>query len=383
MQIALNAFRPKLRSRTERLTLGAKLRSRAHKENGFDTIRLIAAALVLVSHSFPIATGSNANEPLMLLTGGQATLGDLSVGIFFFISGLLISNSFDASRTLGSFVRKRVLRIMPALVVVCALIVCVLGPLFTRLPPGTYFAGAWRFMGNAVFLPSDFSLPGVFQDHPMAAVDGSLWSLKFEVACYAGTALLLAVARTRTMLAIGVWIASFFVSRALNRGSGESGLFFYIGTMASLYRFFGAGVVCYVLRDRILLKKDWAWIAAAVSVAAVLTPFFLDAAAIFACYALLVFAYECPAWFRNVTARGDISYGTYVYAFPIQQMSLGVVGASPWLRTAMAMPLTFLAALASWLLVEKPALRRKKVAAPRPERAPPINAEARADAAQW
>jgi peptidoglycan/LPS O-acetylase OafA/YrhL len=51
--------------------------------------------------------------------------------------------------------------------------------------------------------------------------------------------------------------------------------------------------------------------------------------------------------------------------------------------TAMAMPLTFLAALASWLLVEKPALRRKKVAAPKTERVPPINAEARADAAQW
>jgi peptidoglycan/LPS O-acetylase OafA/YrhL len=319
----------------------------------------------------------------MLLTRGQSTLGDLSVGIFFFISGLLISNSFDASRTLGSFVRKRVLRIMPALVVVCALIVCVLGPLFTILPLHSYFAGAWRYMANAVFFPTASDLPGVFQRHPMTAVNGSLWSLKFEVACYAGTALLLAFASGRTALPIVLWIASFLVSGALNGGRDESGLFYYVGTMANLYRYFGAGVVCYVFRDRVVLRKDWAWIAAAISVAAVLTPFFLDAAAIFVCYALLVFAYECPAWFRNVTAKGDISYGTYVYAFPIQQMSLGVVGSSPWLLTAMAMPLTFLAALASWLLVEKPALKRKKTAPPASARAVPINAEARADAAQW
>jgi peptidoglycan/LPS O-acetylase OafA/YrhL len=49
----------------------------------------------------------------------------------------------------------------------------------------------------------------------------------------------------------------------------------------------------------------------------------------------------------------------------------------------MAMPLTFLAALASWLLVEKPALKRKKASPPGPPRTVPINAEARADAAQW
>jgi peptidoglycan/LPS O-acetylase OafA/YrhL len=381
MHIAATARRP--RSSSERMTLGAKLQSRAHKENGFDTIRLIAAALVLVSHSYPIATGSNANEPLMLLTRGQSTLGDLSVGIFFFISGLLISNSFDASRTLGSFVRKRVLRIMPALVVVCLLIVCVLGPLFTILPLQTYFAGAWRFMANAVFLPTAPNLPGVFQGHPMTAVNGSLWSLKFEVACYAGTALLLAFASGRTALAVGLWIASFIVSGALNGGRDEPGLLYYVGTMANLYRYFGMGVVCFVFRDRVVLRKDWAWIAAALSVAAVLTPLFLDAAAIFGCYALLVFAYECPAWFRKVTAKRDISYGTYVYAFPIQQMSLGVVGSSPWLLTAMAMPLTFLAALASWLLVEKPALKRKKASPPGAPRTVPINAEARADAAQW
>jgi len=352
------------RQRTVAVTVGEKLRQREHNQNGFDTIRLIAAALVLLSHSFPIGAGSNDREPLSALTGGQATFGGLSVGVFFFISGLLISNSFDASRSLGSFVRKRALRIMPALIVVCLLLVLVVGPLTTTLPPGVYFRGAWRFMGQAVFLPTAFSLPGVFADHPIDAVNGSLWSLKFEVACYAAAAAFVALSRGRSALVMGAWIASFVVSRWLNAGAGQPGALFYIGTMAGLYRFFGAGVVVYVLRDRVILSKIAAWVAFALSLIAFATPFFMEAAATLGVYALLVFAYECPQWFRRITARGDISYGTYLYAFPIQQLMVPVVGPLPWLISAAALPLTLVAAVASWLLVERPALRLKKNAVP-------------------
>ena len=350
--------------RTVGVTLGDKLRRREHNQNGFDTIRLIAAALVLLSHSFPIGSGSNDREPLSALTSGQATFGGLSVGVFFFISGLLISNSFDASRNLGSFVRKRALRIMPALIVVCLLLVLVVGPLTTTLPAGLYFRGAWRFMGQALFLPTTFGLPGVFADHPINAVNGSLWSLKFEVACYAAAAVFVALSRGRSALVIGAWILSFVISRWLNAGAGEPGALFYIGTMAGLYRFFGAGVVLYVLRDRIVLNRSAAWLAFALSLIALATPVFMETAATLGVYALLVFAYECPLWFRQITARGDISYGTYLYAFPIQQLMVPLVGPLPWLISAAALPLTLVAAAASWLLVERPALRLKKRTGP-------------------
>ena len=349
---------------TTALTLGEKLRQREHNQNGFDTVRLIAAALVLVSHSFPIGTGSNDREPLSVLTGGQATLGGLSVGVFFFISGLLISNSFDASRNLGSFVRKRALRIMPALIAVCLLMVLALGPITTDLPLGGYFRRAWQFMGQALFLPAPFGLPGVFGGHPIEAVNGSLWSLKFEVACYAAAAVFVGLSRRRSVLVIGAWLSSFVVSRWLNGGAGEPGAFFYLGTMAGLYRFFGAGVVLYVLRDRVVLNKGIAWAAFGLSLVALATPVFIEAAATLGAYALLVFAYECPLWFRRITARGDISYGTYLYAFPIQQLMVPVVGNHPWLISATALPLTLVAALTSWLLVERPALRLKKRTAP-------------------
>lgn len=348
------------RKRAAAVTLGEKLRQREHNQNGFDTIRLIAAALVLVSHSFPIGTGSNAREPLTVLTSGQTTFGGLSVAVFFFISGLLISTSFEASRDLSSFVRKRALRIMPALIVVCCLLVFVLGPLATSVPLGAYFQCAWRYLGQAVFLPTANSLPGVFDHHPVNATNGSLWSLRFEVACYAASAVLVALNRGRLAVALGIWISSFLISRLLNAGTDQPGALFYLGTMAGLYRFFGAGVVIYLLRDRVVLNKQAAWIALALSLIAIATPFFIEIAATFGAYALLVFAYECPRWFRRITARGDISYGTYLYAFPIQQLMFSLVGGRPWLMTAISLPLTLLAATVSWLVIERPALRMKR-----------------------
>lgn len=345
---------------TADLILGDQLRERRHDQNGFDTIRLIAAACVLLSHSYPIATGSNDQEPLTMLTRGQATVGGLSVGAFFVISGLLISNSFEVSTSAASFARKRAIRIMPALIVVCIVLVSVLGPLATTLPVAAYFHGAWRFMAHAVFVPAGFDLPGVFKNHPMDAVNGSLWSLKFEVICYLGVAAFLALKRGRAAIVVCAWVGSFLVSRLLNSGEGEAGAFFYIGTLAGLFRFFGAGMVLYLFRDRVRLNRGAAWVAFLVTVASIATPFFMEAAATAGVYALVVFGYRCPAWFRRITARGDISYGTYLYAFPIQQVLFGVAGPHPWLISAIALPLTLLVAVLSWVLVERPAMRLKK-----------------------
>lgn len=320
------------------------------RNNGFDTIRLAAAVLVLVSHSFPIVTGSNDGEPLYMLTRGQSTFGMLAVAAFFVISGLLISASFENSSTISSFVGKRVRRIMPALIVACLLCVLFIGPAFTSLPPASYFGQAWTFMANAVFLPHNFALPGVFETHPIGATNGSLWTLKFEVACYAAAAALL----VNRYAVIAVWLLSFPLATLHDDG----GVFFYVGTAAYLFRFFGAGMLLYLYRDRISLRSDWAFGAAAALGLSALTPFFLEAAATFGAYALIVFAYRCPL----PRPAGDISYGTYIYAFPIQQMLVPVSLGSVALNIALALPLTLVAGLASWILVEKPALSGKRLA---------------------
>ncbi len=104
----------------------------ADRDNSFDVLRLAAAAMVLVGHSFYLAGRS---EPTVPLTGtGISFVGVL---VFFAISGFLVTGSWLHDRRVVPFVVKRALRIMPALVVVLVLTAYLLGPLATTIDRGT------------------------------------------------------------------------------------------------------------------------------------------------------------------------------------------------------------------------------------------------------
>ncbi|MCB2097271.1 MAG: acyltransferase, partial [Parvularculaceae bacterium] len=98
--------------------------------NNFDAIRLFAAALVIFSHSYEVSGGGRATEPFEIISG-QISFGELAVLIFFALSGFLIAKSWAAHPQLSVFMRNRVLRIMPALLVSVALLVFIAGPLLT------------------------------------------------------------------------------------------------------------------------------------------------------------------------------------------------------------------------------------------------------------
>lgn len=331
--------------------------------NGFGTIRLIAASMVILSHAFPL---TGAAEPLELLTGGQAGMGTLAVAAFFLISGFLIPASMDRG-TLKNYAIKRARRIIPALVVAVLVCAFILGPVMTQLPPGAYFTNplTWRFIGNTAFLPVSYDLPGLFSGQPLQAVNGSLWSLKYEMACYLAVPILLAIKGLRKLAVISAWIGSFAVTIMLR--DHANGVLYLINILASMFRFFGAGMVMYLFADRIPLRASWAWAALALTIGGAFAPLgFAEICATAGAYALITFACRCPPAFRRITAKGDISYGVYLYAFPIQQLlvpaSLGFGGvAYSWLfNSLMALPLAVLAGLMSWLWVEKPALRGVK-----------------------
>src|SRR5215207_5054601 len=81
--------------------------------NNFDFLRFLLAALVILSHSYPLLWGNNEREPLSLLTGGQLSFGEFAVNGFFILSGFLIAQSWENSRTVSSYFKKRFLRIYP------------------------------------------------------------------------------------------------------------------------------------------------------------------------------------------------------------------------------------------------------------------------------
>jgi peptidoglycan/LPS O-acetylase OafA/YrhL len=83
-------------------------------------------------------------------------------------------------------------------------------------------------------------------------------------------------------------------------------------------------------------------------------------------YCVLWLAFRLPI--RHFARHGDLSYGTYIYAFPIQQL-LALYGLNRWgmpAYVALALAGTLPVAFLSWRLVEKPWLSLKRLAWPSP-----------------
>lgn len=339
-------------------TLGSLLDGRA---NSLTVVRLIAAVAVVVSHSFPIVYGNGAPQPLSGLT--PYNLGQHAVNAFFVISGFTLANSVERRPGLRAFVVARMLRIFPGLFALGVVFAFGFGPHLSALPAREYFSDAHTYIYPfAILLQFNDAVPphGLFEAVPYAHnVNEPLWTIRYELAAYAGLAAMAALGLFRSNLGLA---ASFFVVAAyycLVAGSAEIA----DGGLYNLGRFglcFMIGVVAHRLRERIRLSIPVALAALASAIALRSTPvsgvaFMLLVAYLVFCVGALSFG-PVGRWL----SRNDLSYGAYLYGWPIQQTlvtvlpSLTVAG-----LIATAAPLAMLAGFLSWRLIERPALSFK------------------------
>ena len=130
--------------------------------NNLDIFRLIAAALVIYGHAYAIAPQEGHSDVLVHLLGYDYS-GSLAVKLFFFLSGLVVTNSLLHKRDVAQFVMARFFRIWPALLVVTALCALVLGPLVTALPLADYRENRGQTTVSAEPLPQQLDLVAVAQ----------------------------------------------------------------------------------------------------------------------------------------------------------------------------------------------------------------------------
>ena len=136
---------------------------------------------------------------------------------------------------------------------------------------------------------------------------------------------------------------------------------------ARLVGAFFIGAAFYALRRRLplLWPVAGALFALLVAVVAFDREHAPDALMLVTPYIVLTLAYRTSERFHLPRWWGDYSYGIYVYAFPVQQSVAAVWGAglAPAGMAALAFPVTYVLALLSWRLVERPALRLKRLVA--------------------
>ena len=327
------------------------------RDNNFNLLRILAALGVLVSHAYPISLGADAAEPLSVFLGGS-TLGTVSVMIFFSISGFFITRSFAGRRSLTQFLRARALRLFPALVVVLIVTVLVSGLWLTTVTPSEFWSATPKYILRNVTLFSPlYDLPGVFVANPYGPpINGSLWTLNYEVLCYVSVVLAGLAGLLSRPWFFAVALLGFAVAYCVNM---LHPLHPRIDNLLRLGLPFAVGMSFWVWRRVIPLSVPIGLVLLACVYLSRQTAIIEPVMALALAYGVFVIGYAKSPLLHRYNRVGDYSYGTYVYAFPIQQMVAGFVVVSPLTNIALALPATLCCAILSWHLVEAPAVRSK------------------------
>jgi peptidoglycan/LPS O-acetylase OafA/YrhL len=326
------------------------------RQNNFNLLRLVLAMLVILSHSSELIDGNRSRELLSRIFGTHS-FGDLAVGGFFLLSGYLIMQSWEIQPQPWQFIKKRVLRIYPAFIVASlACAVCV-GPL--AADPDRYFASfdVLAFLKGLLFLQKPV-VPSVFVGQPYPVINGALWTICREFCCYM---LVLAAGISGALRIRHLWLAVTAVVLALILVPNLVQVPGIDSRDLRLASFFMSGGCFYIYRKNLSFRGP---LAALFAVAACLALFSWRATDLalptVGAYGLLYAASKRSALLSRFNRLPDVSYGVYLYGWPIQKLFVWYYPSiSPWLMAALSMGLALLAGTASWYLIEKPALRLK------------------------
>lgn len=330
------------------------------RENNFDIIRFFAATMVLFAHSYPLSSGVQLEDPLARFSH-FINFGGLGVYIFFMISGFLVTRSYCSRNDIGNFVKARVLRIFPGLIVATVFSAFIIGSFATTLPILDYFKNrdTYGYIFHNVFLYKiRYNLPGVFLNNPYpGAVNGSLWTLPVEFKMYilVATVGLMGIFKSKKYFNIFslVIILAYFMLLSVNINLLDP-----VNKLMIIY--FLLGAVVWINREHIPLHPAILIFICTITAVVFKTAFLNYIFPITLVYTIFFIAYYPSIKIHNFGKYGDFSYGMYIYAFPMQQLvALLIKDISPMKLFAIAFVLTLGASVLSWKLIEKPAMRYK------------------------
>lgn len=320
--------------------------------NNFHLLRLLAALAVIYGHSYPIV-GSGGGDIYLQLVGNKF-IGGLAVDIFFVASGFLVASSLERG-SLKRYLWARSLRIFPALMVACGLTVFLLGPLLTVNNDYWSDAQTWRYLvNNALMIRTEYFLPGVFAGNSDPAVNGSLWSLPIEFRLYLvffALAFFGLLQRERfTVLSIALLLAGLVIVP-------RCPVFTQYANWVNCTFLFFAGALVWKRRDEVQLSPWGVFGLIALAMMTHGTPAFTVAYSLALVYFVFVFA--LCMHLPEIRSR-DISYGVYLYGWPVQQLLAQLLPSGSAVSNAvLASVIVCVLAVASWELVEKPMLSLK------------------------
>ncbi len=342
------------------------------RENSLDLLRLLAACQVMVLHSFEFTmnevTGSIFFEILRLFPG---------VPIFFFISGYLISKSYERSPTLKEYFRNRGLRIFPAL------LLCVFVNLIMVGSTGYFDQNNVSISEITVLFIAkstivQFYNPEFMRGFGDGVLNGSLWTICVELQFYILVPFFYRLFHLKSGAKLGLLIALLAVFIWANRmlyltaDEYSSDIFWklYRVSFAPWFYMFIFGMIVQRNFDffRSLLEfVSLPFLFLSYLICAFLLSTFgvefgngISPYIYFPLVLLVLKAAYCNVEFSNRLLRGnDISYGLYIWHMPLVNQLLYIKADIEIQDVLVVMLLTVLFSLSSWFLLERNMLKLK------------------------
>ena len=346
---------PDVRQADARRTLGQVFDPRANALNAW---RLGLALAVIVWHSW-VLTGHQA-PPFAI---HQFATQDFVDG-FFAISGFLIPASWLSKPRLRDYALARALRILPGMWVCLIVTAFVLAPIGIAIQGGSVSklitsGGPLRFVvRNSAVAYVQFDIGGTPTGIPVPGVwNGSLWTLQYEVLLYIVVAVLGLIGLLGRRWLFPVAVALTLAWTVLTPCPFDGGT--VAERLARLAAMFAAGALIHRFREVIPARWSLVAVSAVIVLVANFLPDYRAIGAVPLAYAVIV----SGALIHNkrMNLRTDLSYGTYVYACPIQQVFVmsGLGTLNPLVFAIISTAATLPFAAMSWFLIEKPAMKLK------------------------
>lgn len=342
--------------------------SGSDRANSFDAIRLLAALGVFSAHHVGMSGHSEPRLPF-----GEITLANASLFVFFGLSGFLVTQSLQRDSNPLRYGAARALRIYPGYLVSLAMALLV-GAALSRLPLGSFLAHdeTRSFLHNnplIVTTPTRLSLPGVLEASPWPNLVTPIWTLKYELLLYAAA---LAASRLTPRFASS-YAPGLLLAASAIAFVGVTGVWsippedrFYAHynpfNAARFALAFAAGAACALSRATMSRRSAYLWLIPAVGLLISPSLVLVKACAI---VLIVVGAVEVGAsrLLHSVALRriGDLSYGVYLYGYPVQNIMTSYVFDRADLARSLPASLivTLACAALSWHWVERPCLRLK------------------------
>ena len=332
-----------------------------NKNNNFVFLRLLLATLVILAHSAEILDQNRSREILTNIFG-TITFGELAIDGFFLISGYLILKSYLSSSTIKSYFLKRILRIYPGFIVASLFCIFVLLPLsgeiklIIDMPLKEWFSTIFRMI--------TLDAPQVANTQ-YAALNGAMWSIWLEFVCYLCIPIVYITKfnKPKTYAILAVMLLLIFL---FTQVSGKNIWLPYVRldlhhTSRLMFAFLIGGLF-YLRRDKVIWNKKLTIICALLLLISLNFSYSAEVGLMtFGAYLLFNFALNYKNKFlSSIGAKVDISYGVYLYAWPVQ---IYVIKYFPQVNLYVLMLVTLIAAsilgYLSWTFVEKPFIQLK------------------------